>query len=243
MPYDVFGAWLTDRCYISGSLDFMEADDNLSVSELWANSVDEPNERQICFCRVINHDRSSVRTVLVARPTGSRHSTSTDSSVREEVCLIFTHGTVTYTPHEIVFKWSSLSRNLKGPTKLNELLIKKGCVSGMRSKGSEETASNSKDSCTGRGHRIETQAHIIGMALSPDHDFLYVNCRPWNPQHVKGDPKAASSPPEISSDIHLRAYSLSTYQLLCVHTGHQAFTPNKGCFFIFLNVAEKLVVR
>lgn len=240
-PYDVFGAWLTERCYISGTFEFMEFDnDGSSISELWANCVDESSENQTKLARVVNRNSSSVRTVLVARPRSGLHVSPTDSSATSErddqVCLIFTHGTVTYVPHQIVFKWLKLEQRGDSCS---------GRISHQNSsymENGETTETGYESWCTKQEHCIETNAHIIGMSLSPDHQYLYVNCRPWQ-QHSASERTTSSfaSPPEISCDIKLRVYSLATYQLVSVHDGHQAYTANDSCFFIFLNVADKLV--
>lgn len=227
-PYDVFGAWLTERCYISGTFEFMEPEnDGSSISELWANYVDESTENQRNLAQILNHNSSSVRTVLVAHPNANALPHTYASAAKkkdEDVCLIFTHGTVTYVPHQIVFKWLKLP---KGSTKIFEQ------GKGISSEGYEPF--------TRKEHYIETNAHIIGMSLSPDHQYLYVNCRMWEQPAGNVVDDAAQFPPEISNDITLQVYSLSTYKLVDVHSGHKAFTANNGCFFIFLNVADQLV--
>ena len=236
-PYDVFGAWLTERCYISGTFEFLENEtDGSSVSELWANCVDELAENQTNLTHVVNRNSSSVRTVLVARPSSGLQSTS----IREQdnqICLIFTHGTVTYVPHQIVFKWLRLTNG----TNKNQR--------GARQKSSHNGQEEGAEMCTGGYHScsskpdhcIETNAHIIGMSLSPDHEYLYVNCRQWEKQD--GENGYCKFPPDISKEISLQVYSLTTYKLVGVHSGHKAYTPNDGCFFIFLNVADNLVAR
>lgn len=245
-PYDVFGAWLTERYYISGTFEFMENDS--STSELWANCADGfSQDYQTKLARVVNYNSSSVRTVLVARPSGvcsSRPAEGSSALQRNDcICLIFTHGTVTYVPHQIVFKWFKLENGDYATRKLS-IVRNSHTNSSYMERG--RTGEVGCGPCyTEEEHCIETNAHIIGMSLSPDHQFLYVNCRPWQQQHRKDrtGPRLIASPPEISSEITLRVYSLATYKLVGVHTGHEAYTPNDGCFFIFLNVADKLVAR
>jgi len=233
----VFGAWLTESCYISGKFEFQSENDGSSVSELWANCVDEWPGNQTSLARVVNHNASSVRTVLVARPRGGLQRTSASATQEQDdhICLIFTHGTVTYVPHQIVFKWL---RHTNG-TKTNQ------CDYGTRKhssyKGQEEGSSAYQSFSSELDRCIETNAHIIGMSLSPDHEYLYVNCRQWEKQD--GKIGYCQVPPEISKDISLQVYSLTTYKLVDVHVGHKAHTPNDGCFFIFLNVADNLVAR
>lgn len=243
-PYDVFGAWLTERYYISGTFEFMENDS--STSELWANCANGFSpDHQTKLARVVNYNSSSVRTVLVARPSdmcSSRPAKGSSALQRNDrVCLIFTHGTVTYVPHQIVFKWLKLENGDYATRKLS-IVRNSHTNSSYMERG--KTGEVGYEPCyTEEEHCIETNAHIIGMSLSPDHQFLYVNCRPWQQQDGKERiaPGLIASPPEISSEITLRVYSLATYKLVGVHTGHEAYTPNDGCFFIFLNVADKFV--
>ena len=231
---------MTERCYISGTFEFLESDnDGSSVSELWANCVDQLSETQTNLTHVVNRNASSVRTVLVARPSGSLQCThaSTIQEQDDQICLIFTHGTVTYVPHQIVFKWlrhtNVIKKNHKGARKTS---FHKGQEEDAEMfTGGYQSFSSKPDHC------IETNAHIIGMSLSPNHEYLYVNCRQWEKQD--GETGYCQFPPEISKDISLQVYSLSTYKLVGVHVGHKAYTPNDGCFFIFLNVADNLVAR
>lgn len=245
-PYDVFGAWLTERCYISGMFEFMESEnDGSSISELWANCVDEELQNKTNLTRVVNRNASSVRTVLVARPNNALQCANPSAELQQDdhVCLIFTHGTVTYVPHQIVFKWLRLPHGSNCHGGLSDTAMKQFCLDNGHKQSTEMPAGGGCESSTKPDHCIETNAHIIGMSLSPDHQYLYVNCRMWEQHDGKVGCELAESPPEISNDITLQVYSLSTYELVSVHVGHKAFTANNGCFFIFLNVADNLVAR
>ena len=152
VPYDVFGAWMTERSYISGKLEFAPPGvDYTSLSELCLNHVDKMHENQTRVAQIVDYNSSSVRTLLVARPPRSQEN--------DKFCLIFTHGTVTYVPHQIVLRWV------------------------QRKQSTTETSSAANiDTAlwhTVEEHCIETNGHVIGMKLSPDHQYLYVNCRPW----------------------------------------------------------------
>lgn len=211
VPYDVYGAWLTERSYISGNFEFAPSGaDHTSVSELCLNYVDKP-DYQTTLAQVIDYNCSSVRTLLVAKPLGSQEN--------DKFCLIFTHGTLNYVPHQIMLRW------IQRKTFADNFGIDQDLWQTL-----EE-------------HCIETNGHINGMKLSLDQQYLYVNCRRWQWQDEK--PKAEScsqdSPPDISNDITMQVYSLSTYEMVNVHFGHQAFTGNDVCFFIFLSVADRLV--
>ncbi|KAJ7360325.1 F-box/WD repeat-containing protein 5 [Desmophyllum pertusum] len=193
--------------------------------------------------RVVNRNASSVRTVLVARPNNALQCANPSAELQQDdhVCLIFTHGTVTYVPHQIVFKWLRLPHGSNCHGGLSDTAMKQFCLDNGHKQSTEMPAGGGCESSTKPDHCIETNAHIIGMSLSPDHQYLYVNCRMWEQHDGKVGCELAESPPEISNDITLQVYSLSTYELVSVHVGHKAFTANNGCFFIFLNVADNLV--
>lgn len=54
---------------------------------------------------------------------------------------------------------------------------------------------------------IDLHGHIIGMALSPDHRYLYVNSRPWPEGYKISDPL---EPPPIAQEIDLHVIDLAT---------------------------------
>lgn len=230
-PYDVFGAWLTDTHYISGSFEFRVPFYDSSISELWANSIygGTHGGTPVRLCRVMNENGSSVRNVLVAKPRFLNNN---------ELYLIFTHGIVTYIPHQIVVKKIRLSTS-----HASELCVFDDMDGEKSSVESTRSESDDEDDVgfTKLDYVIETHAHIIGVGLSPQEDKLYVNCRPWVNRN-KDDAKSHEDL-EISDNIHTRVYSLSTMKFVKEHVGHKAFTPNDKCFFIFLDVSDLLVAR
>lgn len=246
-PYDVFGAWLTESCYISGTFEFVAGNHYSSISELWVNSVDNKLNQRLKLARVLNYNLSSVRTVLIARPSSNglkQAGSSATTPLDDKFCLIFTHGTVTYVPHQIVFKWLKMKDCSNNHTKRNAFLARSSGINNGYTESSDSTETDQNSLYSIEEHCIETNAHIIGMSLSPDHEYLYVNCRLWQLQDGKqSNGSSFDSPPEISTDITVQVYKLSTYELVSVHVGHQAYTANDGCFFIFLNVADRLVAR
>lgn len=54
---------------------------------------------------------------------------------------------------------------------------------------------------------IDLHGHVIGMALSPDHRYLYVNSRPWPEGYSISDPL---EPPPIAQEIDLHVIDLAT---------------------------------
>lgn len=88
-------------------------------------------------------------------------------------------------------------------------------------------------------HVIDIHGHIIGMGLSPDHRYLYVNSRAWPAGCVISDPM---SPPPIAEEIDLHVIDLkSLREERRSLRAHRAFTPNDECFFIFLDVSRDFV--
>lgn len=158
--------------------------------------------------------------------------------------LIFTTGSKTYTPHQVGFK---RIKGFKFPTKLDL-----GPSLGERIKQLERERENPDtetfdwldyesvaDKFDKIDHLIDLHGHIIGMGLSPDHRFLYVNTRPWPRGYVIINPL---EPPPIAQEIDIHVIDLVTLkQVGTMLRAHKAYTPNSECFFIFLDVCDEYV--
>ncbi|KAM4663163.1 F-box/WD repeat-containing protein 5 isoform 1-T3 [Discoglossus pictus] len=134
--------------------------------------------------------------------------------------LIFTTGCLTYSPHQIGIK---------------ELLPHQMTTVGPVL-GEERGPNEFFDSLD---HIINIHGHIIGMGLSPDNRYLYVNSRAWPRDCVVSDPMY---PPPIAEEIELRVFDLKTLREAATPLrAHRAYTPNNECFFIFLDVSKDFV--
>ncbi|XP_064650003.1 F-box/WD repeat-containing protein 5-like [Lineus longissimus] len=157
-------------------------------------------------------------------------------SAKENTCdkyLIFTTGTLTYTPHLIGIKKMHMEVLQEADLKLNsdERLLPN--VADNTHGLDREDDYNDVD------HLIEMHGHIIGMCLSPDHRYLYVNSRPWPKNYTIEDPR---EPPPIAQEIDIHVIDLYTMKEVgTMHRSHKAYTPNDECFFIFLDVSDELV--
>lgn len=88
---------------------------------------------------------------------------------------------------------------------------------------------------------IDLHGHIIGMGLSPDHRYLYVNSRPWPKDYIISN---ALEPPPIAQEIDIHVIDLATLKRVgTMLRSHKAYTPNTECFFIFLDVCDNYVAR
>ncbi|XP_069465873.1 F-box/WD repeat-containing protein 5 isoform X2 [Ambystoma mexicanum] len=144
---------------------------------------------------------------------------STDGRYKKKY-LIFTTGCLTYSPHQIGIK-QILPHQM---TTVGPVL------------GEERRTDEFFDSLD---HVIDIHGHIIGMGLSPDHRYLYVNSRAWPSDCVISDPM---QPPPIAEEIDLHVFDLKTMQeVKRTLRSHRAFTPNDECFFIFLDVSRDFV--
>ncbi|XP_037348876.1 F-box/WD repeat-containing protein 5 isoform X2 [Talpa occidentalis] len=134
--------------------------------------------------------------------------------------LIFTTGSLTYSPHQIGIKQI-----------LPHQMTTAGPVLG-EGRGSEAFFD-------ALDHVIDVQGHIIGMGLSPDNRYLYVNSRAWPRGSVVADPM---QPPPIAEEIDLLVFDLKTMrEVKRALRAHRAYTPNDECFFIFLDVSRDFV--
>uniref|UniRef100_A0A8C1DBF4 F-box and WD repeat domain containing 5 n=2 Tax=Cyprinus carpio TaxID=7962 RepID=A0A8C1DBF4_CYPCA len=165
----------------------------------------------------------------VARMMGSRRTKAPDPNLvspsapgegEDKTYLLFTTGSLTYSPHQIGIKRI-----------MPDQMTTCGPVLGEE-RGTEEFF-DSLD------HVIDIHGHIIGMGLSPDHRYLYVNSRAWPVGCVISDPM---SPPPIAEEIDLHVIDLkSLREERRSLRAHRAFTPNDECFFIFLDVSRDFV--
>ncbi|XP_048469434.1 F-box/WD repeat-containing protein 5 [Rhincodon typus] len=134
--------------------------------------------------------------------------------------LIFTTGSLTYTPHQIGIKQI-----------LPQHMTTSGPVLG------EERSSN--EFFDALDYTIDVHGHIIGMGLSPDHRYLYVNSRAWPKGCIISDPM---NPPPIAEEIDIHVFDLKTMrEVTQTLRAHTAYTPNDECFFIFLDVSRDYV--
>lgn len=167
-------------------------------------------------------------------------------SKNSEKFLIFTTGSRTYTPHQVGFKRIKLvtfpKRLDPGPT-LRERIAQRERERERRNSGTPHTNWLDYESVADRfdkvDHLIDLHGHIIGMGLSPDHRYLYVNTRPWPRGYVITNPL---QPPPIAQEIDIHVIDLVTLkQVGTMLRAHKAYTPNNECFFIFLDVCNEYV--
>ncbi|XP_057580553.1 F-box/WD repeat-containing protein 5 [Hippopotamus amphibius kiboko] len=142
------------------------------------------------------------------------------AAAAESKLLIVTTGCLTYSPHQIGVKQI-----------LPHQMTTAGPVLG-EGRGSDAFFD-------ALDHVIDVHGHIIGMGLSPDNRYLYVNSRAWPSGSVVADPM---QPPPIAEEIDLLVFDLKTMrEVKRALRAHRAYTPNDECFFIFLDVSRDFV--
>lgn len=189
-------------------------------------------------------------------PQWEEESESGESSITEECdtdelannpekFLIFTTGSKTYTPHKVGFKrikLVSFPRRLDPGPSLRERIAQRERERERQNTPSVEDWLNYEsvaDKFDKIDHLIDLHGHIIGMGLSPDHRYLYVNTRPWPKGYVITNPL---QPPPIAQEIDIHVIDLVTLkQVGTMLRAHKAYTPNNECFFIFLDVCNEYV--
>nr|XP_033333304.1 F-box/WD repeat-containing protein 5 isoform X2 [Megalopta genalis] len=86
---------------------------------------------------------------------------------------------------------------------------------------------------------IDLYGHIVGMGLSPDHRYLYVNIRSW-PQDCH-----SPQPPPMAKEIDIHVIDLMTFeQVGCisrVSRAHKTYAHYHECFDTFLDVCDEYV--
>ncbi|XP_022229345.2 F-box/WD repeat-containing protein 5 [Drosophila obscura] len=161
--------------------------------------------------------------------------------------LIFSTGSKTFTPHQIGFK---RIRNVYFPKKLDPGPSLKERIAAKRAAEQQQQQEprndpdwwdydSVKDRFDQVDKVIDLHGHIIGMALSPDHRYLYVNTRPWPKNYVITNPL---EPPPIAQEIDIHVIDLMTLKRVGnMLRAHKAYTPSTECFFIFLDVCTEYV--
>ncbi|XP_035230118.1 F-box/WD repeat-containing protein 5-like [Stegodyphus dumicola] len=229
----------------------------LPWDEEWSG-LSEDESSQIRHVRVSRKSRTAVArednlmSSLRNDDEESDHETADsleeDTSIEKildprEKFLIFTTGSLTYTPHQIGFKrikpFKFAERVTETPTLMQRLAERQERNHAPTISPNwldEQSVMHFFDKID---HVIDLHGHIIGMGLSPDHRYLYVNSRPWPQNYVIENPL---SPPPIAQEIDIHVIDLCTLKEVgTMLRSHKAYTPNDECFFIFLDVSDQYV--
>lgn len=223
-------------------------DPPLPWNEEWLNLSDDESIDDV------SKVNDSENAAIDQRLLGSRTSFSeedSDSKSNRVLCngdklLVFTAGSLTYTPHQIgikrikPFEFEEFIKETASLAKrLEERKEEQERREGMAASPNwldEKSVSHLFD---GIDHIIDLKGHIIGMGLSPDHRYLYVNSRSWPENATIEHPL---HPPPIAQQIDIHIIDLVTFKRVGnMLRSHKAYTPNDECFFIFLDVSEEFV--
>ncbi|KAK6622573.1 hypothetical protein RUM43_008415 [Polyplax serrata] len=211
--------------------------------------------------KAIEHDESNRKDFISQRDDFNRDDlfeseklqfSSDDSSISDdcsepgvEKLLIFSTGSKTFTPHQIGFKKIkpvNFPKRIEPGPSLAERVAereRKNAENQSRPESNWLDYESVADKFDKVDHLIDLHGHIIGMGLSPDHRYLYVNNRPWPQGCVIQNPL---NPPPIAQEIDIHVIDLVTLKEVgTMLRSHKAYTPNNECFFIFLNVCNEYV--
>uniref|UniRef100_A0A3B3YSL3 F-box domain-containing protein n=1 Tax=Poecilia mexicana TaxID=48701 RepID=A0A3B3YSL3_9TELE len=245
-PYDVFGCWLNETHLISGNLHWIG--NMTSCSVLWLNKAFQDIESENVnvvkrLFKIQNINASTIRTVMVAHCR--RHDNpdllldyEAQSQARRQKAeqdnqhhpLLFDLGASDSEEEEEAESEEQCGRTIQNRIKPDQMTTSGPVL------GEERSSEEFFDSLD---HVIDIHGHIIGMGLSPDHRYLYVNSRAWPKGCVISDPM---SPPPIAEEIDMHVIDLkSLREERRSLRAHRAFTPNDECFFIFLDVSRDFV--
>nr|XP_012144149.1 PREDICTED: F-box/WD repeat-containing protein 5 isoform X2 [Megachile rotundata] len=195
-------------------------------------------------------DKNSQQDVKSESKESSNAENTNDTDELANNCekyLIFTTGSKTYTPHQVGFK---RIKKINFPTRLDpgpSLRERLAQREREREERQNEDIFNTNwvdyaalaDKFDKVDHLIDLHGHIIGMGLSPDHRYLYVNTRPWPRGYVITNPLL---PPPIAEEIDIHVIDLVTLKIVgSMLRTHKSYTSNNECFFIFLDVSDQYV--
>lgn len=162
--------------------------------------------------------------------------------------LIFSLGSKTYTPHQIGFK-KIRDADVSFPKRMEMGLTLQERIARRKLEALEEPRfqqdwldyDSVQDQFNKVDKLIDLHGHVIGMGLSPDQRYLYVNSRPWPENYVITNPM---EPPPIAQEIDIHVIDMMTLEPVGqMLRAHKAYTPNTECFFIFLDVCDDYVGR
>ena len=247
-PYDMLGTWCTDKYFLSSTLSYSEdgvitsiwlceasesnsADDQIMINldnnlrnlfkfknsillfarflQVYKRQVNESEELWSNCGRPLQEDHDEME-VNVNLPGSDNANPNLSDISNEEQCLVFICSDKTTVPHQIGFQRIS-RRSL------------------------EATAS---ELWTAPEKVIEMSGHIVGVALAPDHQHLYVNVRSW-PENCIPD---MHEPPPISTQIELKIICLATLTLTpTTLLGHQGYTASDSAFYLYLDIGPSLI--
>lgn len=161
--------------------------------------------------------------------------------------LIFSLGSKTYTPHQIGFKQIrsvNFPKKMEVGPSLKERIARRELEAQSQEPRFQQNwldYESVQENFDKVDKLIDLHGHIIGMGLSPDQRYLYVNSRPWPSNYIITNPL---EPPPIAQEIDIHVIDLVTLKRVGkTHKAHKAYTPNTECFFIFLDVCDNYVAR
>uniref|UniRef100_A0A8C4N5R5 F-box domain-containing protein n=1 Tax=Eptatretus burgeri TaxID=7764 RepID=A0A8C4N5R5_EPTBU len=262
-PYDVFGCWFGGEAFLSGNI---EAFSIFRFSVNFALEKFFHMQRQLLHFRLVNYSYPRMLTIARAHTGEEDIMLEADNDYDDDdgnKLLIFATGSLTCASHQIGIKLL--------PAEVLRTLIKlprvaEGLVEHDADGHEDEEEANIEavdDWLDARGFQgnidgptsldwlLEFNGQIVGLCLSPDHRYLFVNCRSWAPDTKINDPMC---PPPISNIItlhevdlwslergkHVRISEKTEFRRFL---GHKAFTPEDRCFFMFMDASRSLLSR
>lgn len=269
-PSDIFGTWFSDNFIISGNLHWLAQLVSTSVlnkanQEIHSEHVPIMNQ----LFKFYNQSASSIRKIMISNCPWLDDVKIDDENSRNDhpdrendmfdayndlenmspKYLIFLTGTRTYTPHQVGFKFIqnvNFPKTLeRGPSLKERIAAKKRERMLQNSEPRVEPDWLDYESVADYfdpvDALIDLHGHIIGMCLSPDHRFLYVQYGPWSPHYIISNPL---EPPPIAQEIIIHVIDLTELKLLDqTFQSHKNYTENDGCYYVFMDVCDNYLAR
>lgn len=214
-PYDVYSTWLGTRHFIYG--DIVGANPILGGSEsvLYCSDVRAKTGNFKVLCRFDNGQGAYVRQMksMPSVDKTGKHSAGIETELNDHR-VFYSKGGSYFCGHQVA------CCNVTTDTM--------------------PQCSHQKEFITSAHSAVqEVAGRVIGLQLSPDNQYIYINCR----RFLDIDNQVGWRGPDISEDVEVRAYRTDSLELVQILHGHKCFTPKTGCFFIFLDVSDRYVAR
>ena len=231
-PFDLMGCWFNDSSFISGSIIWNEETDNFLAS-VWLCKLQSSSSNNI-------HKLERSVELIDLIPEDLFPSEDVSDEIDKQEISRYTTNEGANSPHFIQYFCSNNGQN--GDVEDSYLVFVCGDKTYVGHQiGFQRIYKRSNEKYTKPIKILEMNGQIVGMKISPNNKYLYVNVRPWE-SDVNPDRFEA---PMISEKIELRKINLTTMEIEksrdAIFTGHHGFTPSEGAFYLYVDASKSFL--
>ncbi|KAL3865576.1 hypothetical protein ACJMK2_042951 [Sinanodonta woodiana] len=182
------------------------------------NTSNCPVHPKNCTVHPMQHDLEGVKHSSKTTPTCNR-------SEGFDKILIFVTGEFSGSLNRLCFK--SLSNVIPNATSTKE------------SAGQDIECNEERDTDSKLDHIIDLDGRVVGVCLSEDQRYIFINFRPWMDKVDRAEPRER---PHLSPNVEIRVIDLLTFQEKSVkYVGHKGYFPSFMCCLVYLDVSQDYI--